>query len=45
MLTDLEFVLRRINAVVTGSKSDDDKVLLVKQLVTQWAEEISFKLD
>lgn len=45
MLSDLEFVLRRINAVVTGSKSDTEKVSTVQQLVTEWAEEISFKLD
>lgn len=45
MLTDLEFVLRRINYVVTGDKSDNDKILLIKQLVNAWADEISFTLD
>lgn len=45
MLTDLEFVLRRINYVVTGDKSDKDKILLIKQLVNGWADEIMFQLD
>lgn len=45
MMTDLEFVLRRINWVVTGDKSDNDKISLIKQLINQWADEISSKLD
>jgi hypothetical protein len=46
MLTDLEWVLRRLHAVTTSRTiSDKDKLELVYQYVHSWANEISFDLE
>lgn len=45
MLTDLEFVLRRLHNVITGDKPSNEQLIIVQELINQWAEEISFKLD
>lgn len=45
MLTDLEFVLRRLHNVINGNKPSNERLITVQELINQWAEEISFKLD
>lgn len=45
MLTDLEFVLRRIHNVINSNNSELERLIKVQELVNMWAEEISFKLD
>lgn len=45
MMTDLEFVLRRLHNIATGNKPDAERLLMIRKLIEEWAEEISFKLD
>ena len=44
MLTDLEWVLRRLHNITTNDWTPEEQLAWIKQCVQQWAEEISFKL-
>jgi hypothetical protein len=45
MKTDLEWVLTRLHNILTGSKSEEDKLRTITEVVNAWANEISLPLN
>jgi hypothetical protein len=45
MKTDLEWVLTRLHNILTGDKSEEDKLRTITQVVNAWADEISLPLN
>jgi len=44
-MTDLEWILKRLNAITTGSKTPDEQLQTIKELIEVCAEQISLKFD
>jgi hypothetical protein len=45
MKTDLEWVLTRLHNILTGGKSEEDKLRTITEVVNAWANEISLPLN
>jgi hypothetical protein len=45
MKTDLEWVLTRLYNILTGNKTEEDKLRTITEVITQWADEISLPLN
>jgi hypothetical protein len=45
MKTDLEWVLTRLHNILTGGKSEEDKLRTITEVVNAWADEISLPLN
>ena len=45
MNTDLEWILKRLNNILTGGKTQEEKLQTITDLVTQCADEISLQFN